>query len=103
MTVQPVKGAGAVPSVPPGTTTPPDAISLGIPDWLTDLPGVAEADKIGSVITAAVAALFDYRMWRSLGWLWLGLWLMIFALGLWLKQPIEAGIGTTLGAALKAP
>lgn len=51
--------------------------------------GLASAGKTlgdtAGVLFAFFAALTDGRMWRSLGWLFLGVVSMAFGLRLWLK------------------
>lgn len=49
------------------------------------LQGVAMAGTIW-------AALTDFRMWRSLGWLFLGILLMIVGFVAWNRRPIGGAI-----------
>jgi hypothetical protein len=73
---------------------------LSLPNPLAPLQAAADLAK---VMAAAFSTILNPKMWRSLGWLLLGLGVMFFGVGLWLKKPIEGAVGTTLGAALKAP
>jgi hypothetical protein len=61
-------------------------------------------DALGEIAHWAgviVTALSDIHMWISLGWLVLGLILIIVGILLWLKVPQRAaGIGTTVAAGL---
>jgi hypothetical protein len=65
------------------------------------IPGLSGVDRLAAVFTAAFGALSDGKMWRSLGWIVLGLVLMIVAI-IWLmggvlgKTVPDAG---TLGSA----
>jgi len=43
------------------------------------IPGLTGVDRLAAVFTAAFGALSDARMWRSLGWIVLGIALMILA------------------------
>lgn len=47
------------------------------------IPGLTGVDRLTAVFTAAFGALTDGKMWRSLGWLVLGLVLMVVAI-VWL-------------------
>lgn len=67
------------------------------------IPGLSGAERVAGVLAAIGEAVTDGKMWRSLGWLALGLALMGIGLMLWLHKPIENAIGTIGGAALKAP
>lgn len=51
------------------------------------IPGLSGIDRLTAVFTAAFGALSDGRMWRSLGWIFLGLALMIVAI-VWLAGGI---------------
>ena len=45
-------------------------------DWLAGLPGfsaLGAADKAATMLAGVGALVTDYRMWRSLGWMLLGL------------------------------
>jgi FtsH-binding integral membrane protein len=52
--------------------------------WL--VPGTSGLERVGAVLTAFFGTITDGKMWRSLGWLLLGLLIMGFAL-LWLSKP----------------
>lgn len=59
-------------------------------DWVKKLiPGLSGIDRFTAVFTAAVGTITDGKMWRSLGWLLLGL-VLIFVAVLWLiRAPLE--------------
>jgi hypothetical protein len=44
--------------------------------------------------------LTDVRMWRSLGWIALGILVFIVGLIIWLRKPIEQAVGTVAKAAV---
>ncbi len=47
-----------------------------MPDWLKAIPGFGSLDALDRLaisVTAVAAQVTDGRMWRSLGWLFLGL------------------------------
>jgi hypothetical protein len=48
---------------------------------LNPLSGV---DKLAGVVEGVWATVSDYKMWRSLGWLTLGIVLMLLAVGWWI-------------------
>lgn len=53
------------------------------------IPGLSGVDRFAAVFTATVGTLTDGKMWRSLGWLLLGLVLIIIGI-LWLMRgPLE--------------
>lgn len=53
------------------------------------IPGLSGIDKFTAVFAAAFGTLTDGKMWRSLGWLILGLVLIVVAI-LWLMRgPLE--------------
>jgi len=64
------------------------------------IPGLSGVDRLAAVFTAAFGALSDGKMWRSLGWLFLGLVLMVVAV-VWLASGV---LGRTVpdGAAVAA-
>ena len=64
------------------------------------IPGLSGVDRLAAVFTAAFGALSDGRMWRSLGWLALGVALIIVAV-VWLAGGV---LGRTApdGAAVAA-
>ncbi len=47
------------------------------------IPGLSGVDRLAAVFTAAFGALSDGKMWRSLGWMALGIALVIVAI-VWL-------------------
>lgn len=59
-------------------------------DWLKSIPqGLQGIDRFTAVFAAAAGAVTDGKMWRSLGWLLLGLVLVVVAI-LWLmRKPLE--------------
>lgn len=61
-------------------------------DWLLNLfSGVSDTASalagIGGVLGGLVSALLDVTMWRSLGWLWLGLLLLLWGVLIWTGVP----------------
>lgn len=67
--------------------------AIGLPNPLSALT------EIGHWIGALVTALTDFAMWRSLGWLVLGLILIWIGVLLWLRIPQRAaGIATNIAA-----
>lgn len=68
------------------------------------IPGLSGVDRLSAVLTAGFGALTDGKMWRSLGWIILGLVLTIIGT-LWLmggiaaKELPDAGSLTALAAA----
>ena len=68
-------------------------------DIITSLiPGGQQISDIAAALVGFFTAVTNYKMWRSLGWLLLGLGLMAFGLNLWLKNPV----GKIAGKAGKA-
>ena len=72
--------------------------SVAAANPLSGLEGVA------SVIGSIGVGITDGKMWRSLGWLLLGIMLLLAGLFFLVHGPrvIEQGVGTTVGAAVKA-
>jgi len=50
-------------------------------------------------ITDFISRLTDVRMWRSIGWLWLGLSIIGLAIILWFRKPLEKAATTAAKAA----
>jgi len=65
------------------------------------IPSLSGVDRLSAVFTAAFGALSDGRMWRSLGWLFLGLVLMVVAI-VWLAGGILGRTVPSDGAAVAA-
>jgi hypothetical protein len=63
---------------------------------------VTSGGGIFSSITAFFATVTDGKMWRSFGWILLGIMIMTFGLNLWLHNPIGKGAGKLGGAAATA-
>lgn len=82
------------------------AVGSGSKSISTQGPVVTQnpLDALGEIAHWAgviVTALSDAHMWISLGWLVLGLVLIVMGILLWLKVPQRAaGIGTTVAAGL---
>jgi hypothetical protein len=52
-------------------------------------------------VLSFLGELTDIRMWRSLGWIALGIGFLILGVIIWLRKPIESAVGTIArGAAL---
>lgn len=62
------------------------------------LPGTSGIERLAAVFTAALAALTDVRMWRSLGWLLIGVVLLLLG-GYWLVRTPAARAGEWVQAA----
>jgi hypothetical protein len=58
--------------------------------------------RVGQGITTFLKALTDYRMWRSLGWIVLGIWVLFLGFILLFRKQITEAAGTAAGAAIKA-
>jgi hypothetical protein len=93
------------PSMTPRPGSPQNPATPESPfDWLTkNLPGLAQSKQALALATAVVESVLDPAMWRSFGWLVLGLVLLGLGLTFWLKAPIESAVGTVGGAFAKAP
>lgn len=63
---------------------------MGIPDSVS---------KTAGVFSTAWATVTDFRMWRSLGWLLLGVVLIIIGFVIWNRHAIGAAAGTIAAAA----
>jgi hypothetical protein len=104
-------GRGNLPS-PTGPTPPSLATPKGsplnpstpgpIPNPLNLIPGLQQSEELAAVVATIGKHMLNPKMWRSLAWLLLGVWTMYLGILLWLKNPIEEAVGTTLGAAVKA-
>ena len=70
-------GAEAVSSEVTGTTIGPPGANSNISGSLSGLGGLL------TTINAIWANLRDYKMWRSLGWLALGIVLMLLGASMW--------------------
>jgi hypothetical protein len=62
----------------------------GQPDWVGDKGAVNDLTDSLSVTKVIWASLSDYRMWRSLGWIVLGILLMIIGFLVWNRSAVEA-------------
>jgi len=54
---------------------------------------VAGGQGIFGVMAAGFATITDGKMWRSLGWLLLGLIVFSFGINLWLHNPVGRALG----------
>jgi hypothetical protein len=63
----------------PGSDISPSG-GIDLPDPLSGI------ERVGAVIEGVSKALLDGSMWRSAGWLLLGLVLIVAGLALWLKK-----------------
>lgn len=74
---------GAIPGVGPITEIEMKALGESdVGDAMSDLKDTVSFSK------AVWLNLSDYRMWRSLGWLILGIVLMILGLTIWLRKAL---------------
>jgi hypothetical protein len=60
---------------------------LGLPDATGAMSSITDTVNFGKVVWLNVS---DYRMWRSLGWLLLGVLLMVIGFVVWNKKSIGA-------------
>lgn len=63
---------------------------------------VGNVDALTSEVGAIAGALTDGKMWRSLGWLILGIIILGWGVTILLRAPIEKAVGTVVGSAAKA-
>lgn len=56
-------------------------------------------DAVIAPVTDFISRLTDVRMWRSIGWLWLGVSIIILAIILWFRKPLEKAATTAAKAA----
>lgn len=72
--------------------------------FLDKLPGLGSLDSLGKLAAGVVgflAELSDPAMWRSLGWLLLGLFLIFAGVLKWLEKPLmRAGRAAITAAAV---
>lgn len=72
-----------------GPLTVKDPLAAVTPDFgVSDVPGALA--KIGAAMTAFLSALSDASMWRSVGWVLLGVIVIGLALYIWTKK-VQAG------------
>lgn len=62
----------------------------GQPDWVGDKGAINSITDSLGVTKVIWAALSDYRMWRSVGWLLLGIVLMILGFVVWNRKAIAS-------------
>lgn len=68
--------------------------AVGLPDT-PDLGGAINDVKDGVNLAKVVwFNVSDFRMWRSLGWLLLGIFLMVLGFVVWNRKSIQAVAGT---------
>ena len=69
--------------------------------------GVADTAHAIAAVGDAFATFFSYvtdpYMWKSLGWLVLGFFILLGGIIFFIRHPIEEAVGTAVGAAVKAP
>lgn len=58
-------------------------------------------DAIIQPVTDVISRLTDVRMWRSVGWLILGIAVMVMAIILWFRKPLEKVAGAVAKSAIK--
>lgn len=72
------------------------------PDLVQKLiSGLTGVDKLGGVFTAGFATITNGKMWRSVGWLMLGVLLMILGL-FWFISTVRGGPSAGQAAELAA-
>ncbi len=54
--------------------------------------GLTGLSDTAGVLVAFFTTITDYRMWRSLGWLILGILMIAAGLGLWAKDSVIGGL-----------
>lgn len=59
---------------------------------------IAGLEAVAHIIGDIGKALTDGKMWRSVGWILLGIIVFGFGLLLWLRKPVEQAIGTAAKA-----
>lgn len=62
----------------------------GQPDWVGDKGAINDFTDSLSIVKVIWANVSDYRMWRSLGWLLLGIMLMITGFVVWNRKAAAA-------------
>lgn len=67
---------------------------------MSPVSALSGADRVAGTMTAIARALFDGKMWRSLGWLTLGLFLLLAGVLILLRKPIEGAAKVAGTAAL---
>ncbi|HZR54578.1 MAG TPA: hypothetical protein VFB06_34395 [Streptosporangiaceae bacterium] len=67
---------------------------------MSPVSALSGADRVAGTLAAISRTLFDGKMWRSLGWILLGLVLLLGGVLLLLRKPIEGAAGTAAKAAL---
>ena len=71
----------------------------GIVNTLTG--GVSgDLTDVGATLAAFFGTITDGKMWRSLGWILLGIICLNWGVILLLREPIEKGVGTIAKAAV---
>lgn len=84
----------AIPGIEQSNPAPGALSQAGIPNPIAGLEAVARIiGDIGRAVT-------DGKMWRSLGWILLGVIVFGFGLVLWLKKPIENAVGQVIKGGL---
>lgn len=66
---------------------------MGVFSGLLSGLGLSGLTDTAGVLVAFFATITDYRMWRSLGWLLLGVVMIAAGLSLWLKGEVISSVG----------
>jgi hypothetical protein len=78
-------------------------VNYGMPGGSAGGPGsVISSNPLDAVIgpvTDFISRLTDVRMWRSVGWLTLGILVIVLALVIWFRKPLEQAATTAAKAA----
>jgi hypothetical protein len=69
---------------------------FGTPQTAADIGTAATGNGVFGSLTAFFATITDGKMWRSLGWILLGIMIMAFGINLWLKNPIGRGVAAVI-------
>lgn len=68
---------------------------MGVFSGLLSGLGLSGLTDTAGVLVAFFTTITDYRMWRSLGWLVLGILMVAGGLSLWLKGEVISNVGPT--------
>ncbi len=75
---------------------------FGTPGTEADIGSAVTGGGVFGSITAFFTTITDGKMWRSFGWIILGILIMVFGINLWLHNPIGRAAGGAGKAAATA-